>query len=313
MLDVLEGGEAARDEVHKVVEFVAAQQPPAVRHPLSDVTLDAPLPRPRSIRDCMVFEKHLVQAMRTVLKWRAPPLAWLDRQLSRTFGQGFLRVPRVWKQRPIYYKGNPQSVVGTNVDVRWPTFTERLDYELEFGIVVGRRGRDLRVADADQFVAGFTVFNDFSARDIQMVEMSGRLGPAKSKDFDTGNVLGPFLVTPNEIPDPYALKMLASVNGECWSEGTSGDMHFSFAEILAAISESETLVPGDFIGSGTVPGGCGLELDRWLAPGDVVELEVEGIGKLSNRVVRDHEASSENSNRWSRSDSSVPPPPALRG
>jgi 2-keto-4-pentenoate hydratase/2-oxohepta-3-ene-1,7-dioic acid hydratase in catechol pathway len=234
----------------------------------------------------MVFEKHLVQAMRTVLKWRAPPLAWLDGTLARHCGRGFLRVPRVWKERPLYYKGNPQSVVGTKADVVWPPFTERLDYELEFGVFVGRQGRDLRVADANQYIAGFTIFNDFSARDIQLAEMKGRLGPAKSKDFDTGNALGPLLVTSDELPDPYALKMQARVNGDCWSSGTSSDMHFSFAEILAAISECETLVPGDFIGSGTVPGGCGLELDRWLSPGDLVELEVEGLGVLTNRIVR---------------------------
>jgi 2-keto-4-pentenoate hydratase/2-oxohepta-3-ene-1,7-dioic acid hydratase in catechol pathway len=120
--------------------------------------------------------------------------------------------------------------------------------------------------------------------------MAGRLGPAKSKDFDTGNVLGPWLVTPDEIGDVYNLTMSARVNGEEWSRGHSGGMRFSFEEIIAAISRDETLYPGDVIGSGTVGGGCGLELDRWLRPGDVVELEIERIGVLRNRVVRREEA-----------------------
>jgi 2-keto-4-pentenoate hydratase/2-oxohepta-3-ene-1,7-dioic acid hydratase in catechol pathway len=116
--------------------------------------------------------------------------------------------------------------------------------------------------------------------------MQGRLGPAKSKDFDTGNVLGPYLVTPDEVPDPYQLTMQARINGQQWSCGTSADMHFTFEQMIAYISQDETLYPGDFIGSGTVPGGCGLELDRWLQPGDTVELEVERLGILRNRVQR---------------------------
>jgi 2-keto-4-pentenoate hydratase/2-oxohepta-3-ene-1,7-dioic acid hydratase in catechol pathway len=234
----------------------------------------------------MAFEKHLIQAMRTVLKWRLRPLATLDGWLERRFGRGFLRPPKVWYQSPVYYKGNPHSVVGHDAEVLWPPFTERFDYELEFGIFIGRQGRDIPVQDAGRYIAGYTIFNDFSARDVQLREMHGRLGPAKSKDFDTGNAMGPYLVTPDEIADPHQLTMQARVNGEQWSCGTSADMHFTFDEIIASISQSETLYPGDFIGSGTVPGGCGLELDRWLKPGDVVELDVQGLGVLRNRVTR---------------------------
>jgi 2-keto-4-pentenoate hydratase/2-oxohepta-3-ene-1,7-dioic acid hydratase in catechol pathway len=116
--------------------------------------------------------------------------------------------------------------------------------------------------------------------------MQGRLGPTKGKDFDTGNALGPYLVTPDEIPDPYNLTLVARVNTEEWSRGNSGDMHFTFEEIIAYISQDETLYPGEFIGSGTVGNGCGLELDRWLKADDVVELEAEGLGVLRNRIVR---------------------------
>jgi 2-keto-4-pentenoate hydratase/2-oxohepta-3-ene-1,7-dioic acid hydratase in catechol pathway len=253
---------------------------------LDQVRLLAPVPRPRSLRDCLAFEQHLVRATRTVLKWRFSPLARLDAWVERRRGKALFGAPQVWYERPIYYKGNPSSVVGHDAEVRWPSFTEKLDYELEFGVFLGRPGRDIPESRAHEHIAGYTIFNDFSARDLQLREMQGRLGPAKSKDFDTGNVLGPFLVTPDEVPDPYSLSMLARVNGEAWSRGNSGQMHYSFEEILAYISRDETLHPGEFIGSGTVPSGCGLELDRWIQPGDTIELEVASLGVLRNRVMR---------------------------
>jgi 2-keto-4-pentenoate hydratase/2-oxohepta-3-ene-1,7-dioic acid hydratase in catechol pathway len=126
-----------------------------------------------------------------------------------------------------------------------------------------------------------------SARDAQATEMEGQLGPAKGKDFDTGNVLGPWLVTADEIGDPYDLTMVARVNGEEWSRGHSGTMHHRFEDIIAFVSRSETLHPGEILGSGTVGGGCGLELGRFLDPGDVVELEVERIGVLRNRIIKE--------------------------
>jgi 2-keto-4-pentenoate hydratase/2-oxohepta-3-ene-1,7-dioic acid hydratase in catechol pathway len=230
----------------------------------------------------MAFEKHIVQATRTVVKWRFAPAVWLD---SLTGGR-LIRAPRVWYERPVYYKGNPASVVGPEAEIRWPSFTEKLDFELEFGVFIGREGRDIPEAEAASYIAGYTVFNDFSARDIQLREMQGRLGPAKGKDFDTGNAMGPWLVTPDEIPDPRKLTMVARVNGEEWTRASTGDLHFTVEQIIAYISRDETLHPGDFIGAGTAPGGCGLELDRWLAEGDVVELEVERLGVLRNRVGR---------------------------
>lgn len=251
----------------------------------SQVHLQSPIPDPNSVRDCMAFEEHLTNCTRTVVKWKLPPVAAADRMCQRLFGRSFLRPPRVWYQRPIYYKGNPRTVVGHQTDVVWPQYTERLDFELEFGIFIGKQGKNIPVSEAASYILGYTIFNDFSARDVQLAEMQGRLGPAKGKDFDTGNVLGPWLVTPAAVPDPYNLAMSVRVNDELWCETNSCDMHFTFEEIIAYISRDETLYPGDFIGSGTAPGGCGLELDRWLQPGDVVELEVERLGKLRNRVV----------------------------
>ncbi len=138
---------------------------------------------------------------------------------------------------------------------------------------------------ARDHIFGFAVFNDFSARDAQEIEMSGPLGPAKGKDFDTGNAIGPWIVTTDEIPDPHSLDMIASVNGEEWSRNNSRVMLHTLEEMIAFVSRDETLYPGEFFGSGTTGNGCGLELDRWLKPGDVVELEVERIGVLRNKIV----------------------------
>jgi 2-keto-4-pentenoate hydratase/2-oxohepta-3-ene-1,7-dioic acid hydratase in catechol pathway len=151
--------------------------------------------------------------------------------------------------------------------------------------VIGRTGKDISLEAAMDHIFGFTIFNDFSARDAQAKEMDGRLGPAKGKDFDSGNVLGPWIVTRDEIGNPHGLDMEARVNGERWGGGNSSKMHHKFPAILAFISQSETLHAGEVIASGTVGTGCGLELGRQLKSGDVVELEIEKIGVLRNRVV----------------------------
>jgi 2-keto-4-pentenoate hydratase/2-oxohepta-3-ene-1,7-dioic acid hydratase in catechol pathway len=161
-----------------------------------------------------------------------------------------------------------------------------MDFELELACVIGKTGKDIQPEAALNHIFGFTIFNDFSARDAQYAEMEGRLGPAKGKDFDTGNVLGPWIVTLDEIGDPHNLRMDARVNGERWGGGTSRSMHHSFNAILAHISRSETIRAGEVIGSGTVGTGCGNEVGRKLSPGDVVELEIEKIGVLRNRIVR---------------------------
>jgi 2-keto-4-pentenoate hydratase/2-oxohepta-3-ene-1,7-dioic acid hydratase in catechol pathway len=268
MLAYLDGGDAARE---------AADGASGPTRQLDQLTLLAPLPRPRSVRDCMVFERHIVQATRTVTRWKMGPFEPLARP--------FLKLSKVWYEQPIFYKSNRFSVVGPDADVRMPAGTQRFDYELEWAIAIGREGRDIPRERALEHVGGFTIFDDFTARDIQIREMRGRLGPAKGKDFDTGNAFGPYLVTPDEIPDPYALTMVARINGEEWSRGTTADMHHRWEDVIVHLSRDETLYPGEVIGSGTVGGGCGLELDRYLNAGDVVELEVERIGVLRNRVV----------------------------
>ena len=195
-------------------------------------------------------------------------------------------VPEVYRNQPIYYRGNHLSVVGHDATVRWPRYSQYMDYELEFGVFLGKGGADIPSSRAREHIFGFSIFNDFSARDAQMIEMRSMLGPAKGKDFDTGNAIGPWLVTADEIPDPYALRMAARVNGEIWSQGDPSAMLHSFEDMIAFASRDETLVPGEFLGSGTMGNGCGLEQDRYLHDGDVVELEIEKIGILRNTVVR---------------------------
>lgn len=272
MIEFFKVGKMAKEAAQRAIDSVRGclqGEPPVgpkgeqVVHSLHDVKLLAPVPRPNSIRDTMSFEGHMKS---------------LEKEIRRP-------MPDLWYEMPAYYKGNPCSVTGPEEPIVWPKYTEKLDYELEFGIYIGKQGRNISSADAGEYIAGYTIFNDVSARDIQLKEKSLTMGPTKGKDFDSGNIMGPCLVTPDEL-DVRDLKMTARINGEVWSEGNASAMYWSWARIIEYISASETLYPGDFIGSGTVPNGCGAELNRWIQPGDVIELEVEGIGVLRNKVVR---------------------------
>jgi 2-keto-4-pentenoate hydratase/2-oxohepta-3-ene-1,7-dioic acid hydratase in catechol pathway len=237
------------------------------------------------MRDGMSFPRHIVQSPIGHLKLKARKADDMA-ELARLQAAPLPELPEIYRKQPIYYITNRFSVQGTNTTVKWPRYSQVMDYELEFGIVTQNRAANISVARAREHIFGYTIFNDFSARDAQRVEMEGRLGPAKGKSFDGGNVLGPWIVTPDEIGDPYRLKMEARVNGEVRSQGTSEGMLFSFEEMIVHISRDETLMPGEFIGSGTVGNGCGLELGWFLEHGDSIELEVEKIGILRNRVER---------------------------
>ncbi len=271
MLDLIDAGSAGLERARE------AERRGAVRHGIEQVRLRAPLPEPRQMRDFLSFEKHLRQA-------RA------NRHLLGIAGMpsdpAKVELPEVWYRQPIYYKCNRFSVVGTGTDVVWPRYSSVMDYELEFGCVIAKDGKNVSRAEAKPYIFGWCIFNDFSARDAQMAEMAGSLGPCKGKDFDTGNVLGPWLVTADEIADPYDLTMVARVNGEEWSRGSSRDMRFRFEDFIEHVSTDERIRAGEFFGSGTVGSGCGLELGKFLNDGDVVELEVSGLGVLKNKVVR---------------------------
>jgi fumarylacetoacetate (FAA) hydrolase len=220
-------------------------------YPLADVDLRPPVLHPPSVRDFMAFEAHVANAR----------------------GINGREVPPEWYEVPVFYFSNPSAIYGPGEGVPYPEGTSELDYELECAAIVGAEGR----------IGGFTVLNDWSARDLQRIEMRVGLGPAKGKDFATS--LGPFVVTPDEF-DGTSGEMVARVNGEERSRGNLRDLHYSWDELLAQAGRNTSLNPGDVIGSGTVGTGCILEHGdcRWLQRGDLVELEIEGIGVLTNRV-----------------------------
>jgi 2-keto-4-pentenoate hydratase/2-oxohepta-3-ene-1,7-dioic acid hydratase in catechol pathway len=290
----LEGGQAARDAATQAIDFALSQRPDGVELRRDEIELLSPVPRPESIRDFMVFEQHVINCVRRfgMSGWLRTFDEWLDDTFGRKATLAY-RMNRAWYERPIYYKGNRMTVVGDGAEVAIPAYTRRFDWELEFGIFLSKAGRDIPKEKARDYIGGYTIFNDFSARDIQSREMRGRLGPAKGKDFDGGNAIGPVLVTPDEIPEAYNLAMKARINGEEVSRGHTKGMYWTFEDMIAYVSRSETIYPGEFFGSGTgtVPESgkdrrcCGLEMGRSLRAGDTVELEVERIGTLTNRVV----------------------------
>ena len=248
-----------------------------VPHPVGDperldaVQLLAPIPEPPSIRDFYAFEAHVATARRS---------------------RGLEMEPD-WYELPVFYFTNPAAVLGPGDDVVPPPDTVELDYELEVAAVIGVECRDVDPDLWSEVVAGFTVMNDWSARDLQRREMALGLGPSKGKDFATS--LGPLLVTPDELLGesrvPHGV-MTASVNGREWSRGELGDLHHGWGALVAHASRGTRLRPGDVIGSGTVGTGCILELGlvhgrdeyRWLRPGDEVTVDVAGIGSLANRI-----------------------------
>jgi 2-keto-4-pentenoate hydratase/2-oxohepta-3-ene-1,7-dioic acid hydratase in catechol pathway len=273
MRTFIEGGEHSLDEARKIlamveenwsvseaVRFKGSNGESLLFH-RSNVKLLSPLPNPNSLRDFMAFEAHV----------------------KKGYERRGQQMPEQWYRMPVYYKGNHRSILGPDEPVVWPRFSEKLDYELEMACIIGKKGRDIAEPDAKSYIFGFAVLNDFSARDIQMEEMLCRMGPAKGKDF--GTALGPYLVTADEVPDVRNLKMVARINGEIWSEGNSGTCHWTWEQMIAHVSNEEDLYPGDIFGSGTVGGGCGYELERWIKPGDIVELEIENLGKLRNPIV----------------------------
>ncbi len=272
MVGFFDGAPASMSVARKTIEFVTneLEQEGDIKGPNeekviyneNEIKYLAPFPRPNSIRDFFTFETHAKHSF--------------EKQ-----GRAF---PREWYEFPMYFKLNHSATIGHEEEIIWPEYSEKLDYELEVGIYIGRRGKDIPKQKALDYIAGYTIFNDVSARDQQAREIIFAVGPAKGKDFDHSKIMGPCLVTPDEIADSKNLKMIARINGEVWSEGNTSDMYHSFEDLVEHTSKSQTLQIGDFFGSGCVGDGCGLELDRWVKPGDMVELEIEGIGILRNRV-----------------------------
>ena len=279
----LRGGESALQLAQKVEGWFRAEGKPAemegetLGYPLADVQLLAPVPHPTSMRDGYAFRQHVEAARRN---------------------RGVDMIPE-YDEIPIFYFTNHNAVTGPGDVEIMEMHLDRMDFELECAIVIGKEGRNIKAADADSYIAGYTVMNDWSARGLQMHEMKLNLGPAKGKDFATS--IGPWLVTideladkrlPGEDGDRYDLVMTTTVNGEEVSRGNLKDMSWTFAQIIERASYGVTLYPGDVIGSGTVGTGCFLELNGskvydpawWLKDGDVVDCSIERLGALNNTL-----------------------------
>lgn len=288
MLALIEAGDDALDAARDVLSVAEAADGLGGNWQSIDPTavhLRTPIPNPPQIRDCLMFEDHLINAYAKLRLTRASLEPDPAAALARYDVEGLYKVPYIWYELPLYYKANRFSVIGSEQDIIWPDYTENLDFELEYGAFLKCPTKDVTPEQAERNIFGYSIFNDVSARDIQSREMQGQLGPAKGKDFDTGNIIGPCIVTADAV-DTGNLTMRARVNGKEWACGNSGSARWKFGEVIAYMSKCETLVPGEFIGSGTVGGGCGLEYGQLLKPGDLIELEVDGIGILRNRVVR---------------------------
>lgn len=220
----------------------------------------APACDPSVVRDGLTFMKHIRQ---------------FHERMSITPAPALLQVPG-------YFKGSPWTVIGHEAEVPWPERAEKMDYELELGWVIGRAAHNITPDTARSHLFGITIFNDFSARDLQANEFAIGMGPTKSKDFAYG--IGPWITTIDEFPNLAGIQMSVRVNGETWGAGDTSEMLWSVEELLAYVSLGDYVQPGDVIGSGTMGNGSALELGRSLNPGDVVELEVAGVGVLRNRM-----------------------------
>ena len=239
---------------------------------LEEIKLLAPLPNPRSFRDYVSFEQHLLNA-------------------TARFGHS---IAKEWYEMPIFYFTNHQAIYGPEDEICRPAKESKLDYELEMACVIGKQGKNIQAAEADNYIFGYTVFNDWTARSIQGAEMKVHLGPAKGKDF--ANALGPCIVTRDEMNQYLQgdgrlnVRMTSKINGKMICEGNFNTIHYSFGQMIERASENHVMLyPGDVLGSGTVGWGSlietGGEAHRFLEPGDVVEFEIEGIGVLKNFVV----------------------------
>jgi 2-keto-4-pentenoate hydratase/2-oxohepta-3-ene-1,7-dioic acid hydratase in catechol pathway len=284
MQALIEGGAPALNRAREIVAGTQRSSRGVID--AASVRLLSPLPAPPQIRDFMCFEKHLLQAYGRLRRVRAAAAPNPEKALRELEEQGYLAIPKVWYERPCYYKPNRLNVCGTNQEVVWPAYSKVIDYELEFACVMGSDARNIPKDKARAHIFGYTIFNDLSARDEQTHEMASGLGPGKGKDFDNSNPIGPCIVTADEIPDPYALTMIVRVDGEERGRGSSREMHWKYEDCIAFVSRDETIHPGELFCSGTVGNGSGLEIGRYVEPGQVVELEVEKIGVLRNRIVR---------------------------
>ena len=233
VLAIVEGGDAALDKAYEAIK----KAPASAIFDLGDVRILAPIQPPPQIRDCLCFELHLKQAFTAARKLQAMQSADPAKAMAE-IEKTPAPVPAVFYQQPLYYKANRFTVIGTDQDVEWPNYSKFLDFELEFGAYIKKNAKNVPKEKARDYIFGYTIFNDMSARDAQVAEMQGQLGPCKGKDFDTGNPMGPCLVTADELKDPYKLTMIARVNGEEWGRGNSSTMYWKSGLAIPPLSHT---------------------------------------------------------------------------
>jgi 2-keto-4-pentenoate hydratase/2-oxohepta-3-ene-1,7-dioic acid hydratase in catechol pathway len=270
MIELIGAGKPAIEWLGEAVEHVLARgdssgvEGQTLIYRDGDVTLLAPVPRPPGIANFSAWPAHTAAAA----------AHGFDSLKPAEKGTGVMP----------YWKGNPDSVVGSGSLLELPPYSHELDIECELVCIVGTGGRDLDRARAAEAIAGYTIVNDASARDIQRAEMKTGRGPSKGKDFDGGNVMGPWLVTPDEIGDFRTLRLSLHINGEELSSSDASGMMWDFPEMLSYLSQAQTIHPGHVISAGCYAGGSAMDLNRKLDPGDVVELRISRIGSLVSRV-----------------------------
>lgn len=282
MQALIEAGPSAWDAARVIVGKANTVAMTAI----GDIQILAPLPRPVRLRDCSLMLEHMDVVLQQMARRAAAEESDPDAAFERIMASGKYTLNPTFKKQCVYYNADHTSVSGTGADIVWPSYSDYIDFELEWACVIGHPARDVSRDKANEHIFGYTILNDWSARDVQMPLMYTMNGPGEGKDFPGSWGLGPCIATPDEMDDPYNLVMTATINGDEWTRGNTGSMFHKFEDAISQFSREKTIFPGEVLGSGTVLGGCGFELGRQLSPGDQVELEVERIGVLRNRVVR---------------------------
>lgn len=280
MLGIIESGPSALQAIDVLVRSATSTH----TLPLDSVSLLSPIPVPARLRDAGMFVEHLEIIRRELAKMAARGAPDPEAAATALLETDQFKLPEVVYRRCCYYNGNHHAVIGPDAPLAWPRESEVLDYELEIGVVVGRAGHDLTPEEAEECVFGYTLMNDWSARDLQVDVAKSGAGPCMGKDFATS--LGPCIVTADEIGDPHDIELSAWVEGEQWSAGSTRNMHHGVFEAISQFSRISPLVAGEVIGTGTCAYGSATEQGKRLQPGQTVELRAPGIGSLRNTIKR---------------------------
>lgn len=282
MLDFIRGGQEALAAAQEAIDYVTGKEisqadQTRIVYDRDSVQLLTPIPRPNSVRCFSLSEKHMLDGIESM----KDTSAWGNTKPSLT------KMPEEWYNLPTYYKTGTTEIYGSDEVIPWPELTNVFDFELEIAVIIGKEGRSIPEEEGEDYIYGYTIYNDWSTRDFQNREMSVNLGPGLCKD--NASSLGPCIVTKDEIPDIEKVMFTVSINDRKCAE-THADFYFPLKHLVYYVSRVQTIFPGDIFTSGTLPGGSGGEKKNWIAPGDVVTFEGEGIGRLRNIIGKKGEA-----------------------